>query len=57
MIPTRYHGEKIIKKETKHLKRKMAAHFMDEKIHLITGPPDTLQILCQCFKVKGIVLG
>jgi hypothetical protein len=45
MILTRYHGEKIIKKETKHfLKKKGLTHFMDEKFHLIMGPPDTLQI-------------
>lgn len=56
MIPTRYHGEKIIIIREKYIKKK-AAHFMDEKFHLITGPLDTLQILCQCFTVKGIVLG
>jgi hypothetical protein len=55
MIPTRYHGQKNNKKRDKAFKKnKMPAHFMDEKFHLITGPPDTLQILCQCFMVKGI---
>jgi hypothetical protein len=50
-----YHGKKENKERKKaHLSRcfafQNAASFAEEKIHLVTCPPDTLELFCWCFE-------